>query len=45
MQKTAARLFRAEADAFDSWTEEEVETYLRLMEKYADGFRQQIENL
>ena len=45
VQKTAARLFRAEADAFDSWTEEEVETYLRLMEKYADGFRQQIENL
>lgn len=45
VQKTVARLCQAEADAFDSWTEDEVSTYIRLMEKYADCFRQQIENL
>lgn len=45
VQKTIARLCQAEADAFDSWTEDEVSTYIRLMEKYADCFRQQIENL
>ena len=45
VQKTAARLYQAEIDAFDSWTEDEVSTYIRLMEKYTDCFRQQIENL
>lgn len=32
-------------DAFDTWTDEEVSTYIRLMEKYVDCFRQQIEKL
>ena len=45
VEKTAARLYQAESDAFDSWTEEEISTYIRLMEKYADCFRQQIEKL
>lgn len=45
VQKTAARLFQAEIDAFASWTEDEVSSYIRLMEKYADCFRQQVENL
>lgn len=45
VQKTAARLFQAEMDAFDSWTDDEISTYIHLMEKYADCFRQQIDNL
>ncbi|BCJ95947.1 hypothetical protein acsn021_35160 [Anaerocolumna cellulosilytica] len=45
VQKTAARLYQAEMDAFDTWTEDEISTYIRLMEKYADCFRQQIEKL
>lgn len=44
-QKTAARLCQAEADAFDTWTEDEISTYIRLMEKYTDCFRQQVEKL
>ena len=45
VQKTAARLYQAEMDAFDTWTDEEVSTYIRLMEKYVYCFRQQIEKL
>lgn len=44
-QKTAARLRQAEMDAFDAWTEEEIHSYIRLMEKYTDCFRRQIETL
>lgn len=42
-QKTAARLLQAEADALDTWTEEEIQTYVRLMEKYAGSLRREIE--
>lgn len=45
VQKTVARLYQAEVDAFDSWTEDEISTYMWLMEKYIDCFRQQIEKL
>ena len=45
VQKTAARLYEAEIRAFDSWTEEEVDTYIRLMEQYTTCFRRQIEAL
>lgn len=45
VQTTAARLYQAEISSFDTWTEEEISTYLRLMEKYADCLRQQIEKL
>lgn len=45
VQKTAARLCQAEMDAFDTWTEDEISTYIHLMEKYADCFRHQIEKL
>ena len=45
VQKTAARLYQAEMDAFDTWTDEEVSTYIRLMEKNVDCFRKQIETL
>lgn len=45
VQKTAARIFRAEMDAFDTWTDEEVSAYIGFMEKYANCFRKQIEKL
>lgn len=45
VEKTAVRLYQAEVDAFDTWTEDEISTYIRLMEKYADCFRQQVEKL
>lgn len=45
VQKTVARLYEAEVHAFDAWPEEEIKTYLRLMEKYADCIRQQIDKL
>lgn len=45
MQKTVARLFDAEAAAFASWTEEEINAHIGFMEKYIDSFREQIEEL
>nr|WP_297939734.1 MarR family transcriptional regulator [uncultured Lachnoclostridium sp.] len=45
VQRTVARLYQAEMNAFDTWTEDEISTYIGLMEKYADCFRQQIEKL
>lgn len=45
VQQTVAKLYQAEQNAFDSWSEEEVGTYIALMEKYNHCFRQQIEKL
>ena len=45
VQKTVARLFDAEAAAFASWTEEEINAHIGFMEKYIDSFREQIEKL
>lgn len=45
VQKTVARLYEAEVQALDTWSEEEINTYVRLMEKYADCIRQQIHKL
>lgn len=45
VQKTVARLFDAEADAFESWTEDEINAHIGYMEKYIDSFREQIEKL
>lgn len=45
VQKTVARLYEAEVRALDTWAEEEINTYVRLMEKYADSIRQQIDKL
>ena len=45
VQKTVARLFDAEAAAFASWTEEEINAHIGFMEKYIDSFREQIEEL
>ena len=44
-RRTAARLMQAEMDAFSSWSEEEIDSYIRLLEKYLDCFRVQIEKL
>lgn len=44
-QKTAAKLFNAECSALSGWTEEEINTYLRLFEKYNDSLRKQLELL
>ena len=45
IEETAAKLFAAETAAFDSWTEEEISTHLRLIEKYTACFRREIEKL
>lgn len=44
-ENTVARLFAAETDAFESWSEQEVDLFLNLMEKYADSLKEQIEKL
>ena len=44
-QQTAARIRPAEQDAFASWTEEEVRTHIRLLEKYTECFRREVEKL
>lgn len=45
VQKTTARLFDAEAAAFASWTEEEINAHIGFMEKYIYSFREQVEKL
>ncbi len=45
IQNTAARIYRAELRAFDSWSDEEIGEYIRLMTKFADSFRRQLEAL
>lgn len=44
-KNTVGKLFAAEADAFEEWSEEEIETYIALMEKYVKSFRTHIEKL
>lgn len=43
--KTAGKLFEAECRAFDVWNEYEIKQHLKLMKKYNDSFRAQIETL
>jgi len=45
VNKTVAKLYEAEVQAFESWSTEEINTYIRLMGKYADCFRKQISAL
>lgn len=45
MKETAVKIFEAECRAYDGWTEEEIETYLRLTEKYNDSFRAEVDKL
>ena len=44
-EKTAAKIYLAEINAFEDWSDEEVETYIGLMKKYADCLRKQVEKL
>ena len=39
---TVAKLYQAEVGAFETWTVKEINTYIQLMEKYANCFRKQI---
>lgn len=45
VEKTVARLFTAEYEAFATWTEEEINTHIHLMEKYVDSFQCQVKKL
>lgn len=42
---TAARIYQAECAAYASWTEEELNTYVQLTEKYIDLFREQVKKI
>lgn len=42
---TAARLYEAESSALSGWSEEDLSAYLRLMKKYNDCFRIQVEKI
>lgn len=44
-QKTVAQLFAAEEAAFASWTEEEINAHIGLMEKYIHSLRVEVEKL
>lgn len=43
--RTIVRLYNAECNAFQDWTETEVRQYLYLMDKYNRDFRKQIETM
>ena len=45
VERTAARLFQAEMAAMDCWTEEEIRTYIRLIEKDLACMRREIDKL
>lgn len=40
--KISEKIYEAEVKAFDSWSAEEIDTYIRLMGKYVDCFRKQV---
>jgi len=42
VNKTVAKLYRAEVQAFESWSTEEINTCIYLMGKYVDCFQKQI---
>lgn len=43
LEQTAAKIYAAESRAFAGWTEAELEEYLRLTEKFAESFREQVQ--
>lgn len=45
VDKTAARLYEAECDAISSWSQEEIDTHIRLLEKYAESLGEQLRKL
>lgn len=44
-EQTVARLFSKEESAFASWTDEEIDTFIALYQKYLDCFREEIAGL
>ena len=44
-ENTVARLFAAENGIFDSWSDDEISTYLFLLKKYNRDFSKQIEKM
>ena len=44
-EQTVTKVFRAEAEAYSAWSEEEINMHLRLMEKYVLSFRDRLEDL
>lgn len=45
ISRTAAKLYKAECDAFSKWPEEEFEMYLKLMEKYNLSLREELKKM
>lgn len=45
VEKNVARLYAAEIEIFASWSEEEIDSYIRFMEKYNELFRSQLERM
>lgn len=45
VKETVGRLYEAEIQSFDAWSEEELKLYLQLMEKHVRCFREQVEEL
>ncbi|MBQ6554537.1 MAG: hypothetical protein IJL89_04835 [Firmicutes bacterium] len=45
MNKTAKRLIEKESEIFDSWTQEECETFIALNQKYLDGIKKKVSEL
>lgn len=43
--QTGARLFEAECRSFNDWTEDEIDLYLSLMEKYNRSFGAQVDKM
>lgn len=45
MKKTVEKLYEAEVRALESWSKEEINSYIHLMKKYVDCFRKEIGTL
>lgn len=45
VKETVEKLYEAEIQAFGTWSEEEISTYIHLMEKYTHCFRKEIEKM
>lgn len=45
LDQTAAKLYEAENNVFEDWTEDEYDSYVRLMRKYIDSLRVQIDKM
>ncbi len=45
VKHNVALLYEAESKAYESWTEDELNTHVSLMEKYVESFREQVKKL